>query len=160
MYRTLSKTQKIGWSGEDWFVNQAVARGYKPELLRWESENCDLKINGLPIEVKFAHPTYRFTCKKRRVRWQWRVHPTAFHMAGDWALVLIAQDSRRSRHLYIMPGSVLQGREHIQLTSHPDKYRGWINQWKDRWDVIDFLSTEAYKNNGPLLEQWEMEVAT
>lgn len=148
--------QRFGIQVEDWFLNLAIAKGYKPKLTRWGTENCDMIIMGLPIEVKAARPTVRYRKGKQYTRWQWNIHSSSQQMQGEWVLVLVAQDASGSRFTYIIPGSVIGGREHLQLTSHPDLYRGWIGQWRNRWDVIDYLSSEVYRDGGPLFEQWEV----
>ena len=150
--------QKFGIKVEDWFLNQAIAKGYKPRLTRWGTENCDMIIRGLPVEIKAARPSVRRRKGKEYTRWQWHVHPTSQQMQGDWVLVLVAQDNDGKRFLYILPGSILAGRTHLQLTSHPSEYTGWISQWANKWELLDYLASGVYKNGGTLFG--EVEVAS
>ena len=152
-----SPTQRKGYQAELWVVEQLRQRGHKTRLPDFFTPNCDIIVAGLPIEVKFAHPTRR--ANRTQVRWQFRVHPTAQQMTGEWAAVLVAQDEAMVRYAYIVPGSMFKDRTWAQITSHPTVYRGWLAKFLNRWDVIEYLSQETYRHQGPLLNQWAGSVA-
>lgn len=155
--KVFSIMQKFGIKIEDWFLNLAIEKGYKPKLTRWGAENCDMVIRGLPVEIKAARPTIRRRKGKKYTRWQWHIHPTSQQMQGDWVLVLVAQDENEERYLYILPGSVLAGRTHLQLTSHPLEYSGWISRWANKWELISYLGDQRYKNGGSLFLESEAQ---
>jgi len=151
--------QIYGYEGECWAFDQLVDHGYHPRFdPDFHAPGRDLIVNGLPVEIKIAHPTYRSDRGTLRKRWQWFIHPTT-HAIGEYALILIADDSTGKRYAYIVPGSAIGHRTHIQLTSHPDKYRGWIAKFRNRWDTIEYLAQEVYANQGPLFDQWVGRVA-
>lgn len=165
---SLSQTQQIGWNGEQWAIDQLAARGYE---VKFDPDFCnegyDLVVNGLPTEIKFAHRTKR---KRRHVnragvvfdnwydRWQWCIHPTS-HRLTDWLLILVAEDRRKGKYPYIVPGGVVLDRTHIQITSHPTKYKGWLAQFLNQWEMIDYLANGVYRNGGPLFHEWSERVA-
>jgi len=152
--------QIYGHEGERWAFEQLQANGYFPRFdPDFYAPGRDLIVNGLPVEVKIAHPTWRSCKGTLRLRWQWFIHPTT-HAIGEYALILIAEDSANQRHPYIVPGSLIGQRTHIQLTSHPDKYRGWIARFKNQWNVIEYLGREVYAGHGPLFDNWQGRVAT
>ena len=152
-----SPTQQVGYQAELWVFDQLRNRGHKPHFTDWTTPNCDIIVAGLPIEVKIARPTYRSATLTPR--WQFFIHPTAQQMTGEWAAILVAQDFDMVRYPFIVPGSMFKTRTHVQLTSHPTKYRGWLAKFLERWDVIEYLSKETYQNNGPLFDQWAGRVA-
>lgn len=156
-----SQNQQTGQNAERWVYEQLVKRGYQPQApADFFAAAYDMRVKNLCIEVKLANATWR---KSRQTdkpkwyrRWQWNIHPSSKKLNCEWLLILIA-DSFKERYVYILPGSAIGDRSQIQITSHPDQYRGWLAQWRDRWDVIDYLSQEAYKDNGPLFHQWKVE---
>lgn len=154
-----SATQQLGIFGENWVVDYLARKGYKPEVSpRFFEEGYDLKIKGMPVEVKIARKTYRKVNGKYFSRWQWYIHPTS-HNQQDWLLILLAIDNAGHIWPYILPGNVLQGRTHIQLTSHPARYSGWLARFLNEWAWIDYLVHQVYRSNGPLYDQWEGMVA-
>jgi len=154
-----SQDQIFGHAGERWAFDQLVDRGYHPRFdPDFYAPGRDIVVDGLPVEVKIARPTQQPVRGKFRKRWQWFIHPTT-HQIGEYALILIAEDSTGKRHAYIVPGSAVGTRTQIQLTSHPDKYRGWIAKFKNRWDTIEYLAREVYANQGPLFDEWGGRVA-
>lgn len=157
-----SKDQKTGLQGEWYAYEQLCKRGHKVKMMTdFNHKSYDLKIGQLPIEVKYAKQTFR---KKKRKgltvfvpRWQWFIHPTAKQLNDrDWVLILIAEDHKKIRYPYILPGNILDGRSHLQLTSHPTKYKGWLNDWLKEWGVIEFLAQQSYLDNGPTYHQWKV----
>lgn len=150
-----SENQKIGLFGERIAYQELTRRGFQVELRNsFNAKNTDMRVNGIPAEVKFANPTRRYSQGRVYTRWQWRVSRTAGDMLQDWILILIAKDSRYNTFYYIMPGDIIGYRDHLQLTSHPDVYRGWLSPWRNRWDIIDYLKRQIYLDNGPLFDQW------
>jgi hypothetical protein len=156
----LSRDQDLGKIGEIWAYNELKKRGWPVKMMAdFKEACCDMKIGNLPIEVKYALPTYRVRKVKglqiHYARWQWFVHPTYESIKRDWVLILIAEDQKKIKYHYILPGNLLDGRNHLQLTSHPKKYGGWLNDWRDEWGVIDFLCQQSYLDGGPTYQQWK-----
>lgn len=159
---SFSRNQRVGAEGEKWVIEQLQARGYDAKFdPDFYNEGYDIIVNGLPTEIKFAHQTRRKRVWTNRIgvvlenwydRWQWQIHPTS-HRLTDWLLILVA-DVNGDRYPYIVPGGIVLDRTHIQLTSHPNKYRGWLAAWLNRWEIIDYLANGVYQNGGPLFEEW------
>jgi len=142
-----SRACRVGAVGERMAFKELHRRGYNALMIEdfW-TPNADLKINHLPVEVKIAYPTYRKPHPDGpwRPRWQFHISPTAAHMVGEWLLILIAVDSSGHSHWYIIPGSVVSGRQHLQITSHPDLYSGWMSYYRGKWEIIDPLCKQDY----------------
>lgn len=162
-----SETQKIGSDGEQWVIEQLENRGFKvkfdPDFF---NEGYDLVVNGLPTEVKTANSTRRKRVYINRAgvvfenwydRWQWCIHPTSNRLV-DWLLILVANDGN-NRYVFVVPGGIVLDRTHIQITSHPQKYKGWLATWLNRFEIIQYLANGVYRNGGPLFEQWSDRVA-
>ncbi|MCB0208024.1 MAG: hypothetical protein KDJ52_01765 [Anaerolineae bacterium] len=160
----MSPEQETGLIGERWVIKELRRRGYKPEIdPDFFTKNCDLRVNGLPIEVKYARPTTRKQISTSGnaiylTRWQWSISATAAEMRGEWVCILLAQTAKKIVP-YVVPGSQIGERSHIQITSHPDKYKGWLNRYRNAWDVIDYLSQSTYLDDGPTYEQWSRVAA-
>lgn len=156
-----SRDQEIGKLGERWVYDQLTKRGYPVKMITdFFSPAFDMKIGNLPIEVKYALTTYRVRTRQglkvHYPRWQWFVHPTYENIKRDWVLVLIAEDEKKIKYPFILPGNLLDGRNQIQLTSHPKRYKGWLNDWQGEWGVITFLLQRPYLDNGPTYHQWKV----
>ena len=153
----IANMMNVAAKGEKWVYDQLVLKGYNAQFMPVNCANCDILITGdsgqrLPIEVKFARPTSRKAGTSPR--WQFYISDTASDMIGDWVLVLVCQDSNKVLYPFIIPGQLVSERPHIQITSHPKVYRGWMSRYLNRWDVIDYLLNQEYRNGG-LLEQLE-----
>lgn len=159
-----SYTIKIGEMGEKLAFDALVERGYAPQPKPdFRHKGCDMTLNGLPVEVKFANLTasiQKYTKKDGtvvrvvRYRHQWNIHTTSLNMVGEWILILIAVDDNGEIFYFVLPGELVERRNQIQITSHPNKYRGWLAAWLEQWPVIDYLSDRAYSNRGPLYPEW------
>jgi len=156
-----SPDQKQGIVGERWAYEQLVKRGWPVKQMPYFGNQAyDLKIHNLPIEVKYARTTYR---RKQRqgltiyaARWQWFVHPSYEQLNDrDWVLILIAEDQKKIKYPYILPGNILEGRNHLQITSHPKQYKGWLDDWRGEWGIIEFLTQKTYLDDGPTYHQWK-----
>ena len=146
-------SRKIQRQAEVWFLNEAIARGYKPRLTRWEPEPYAMMILGLPIDIRVALPTSRKSKGNQYTRWQWHIPPRKHKK--DWILSLIAKDETGKMHVFIMPGAILEGKSHVQITSHPDEYSGRLSVWLNKWELINYFGQE-YKNGGPLFGEVEV----
>lgn len=154
----LSASQKYGLKIEQWVIERLIEKGHSPKVPTDFSETaCDAYVSGLCVEIKAAKRTKRFVTLasgevKAYWRWQWRIHPTH---KGEYVLILVADTPQKKRFCFILPGSVVGKRTHLQITSHPMKYTGWMAAYLEKWDVIDYLAGQVYLGNGPLFEQWE-----
>ncbi|MFQ5580282.1 MAG: hypothetical protein ACE5FZ_06690 [Nitrospiria bacterium] len=155
-----SKAQAVGLQGEQWVFKQLQNQGYSPWFVpHFHAKAQDIIVDGLPIEVKFANPTYRVKRNQAGLdvyypRWQWLIHPTSHEQNDEWCLILVAQDEEEERWPFILPGSQVNKRNHLQLTSHPTRYRGWMAQYLNRWEMIEYLSRRIYQAGGPLFQEW------
>jgi hypothetical protein len=152
----LSPNQRVGFEGELWAYEQLQRQGLNPKMYtNFFEENSDLRVGRIPIEVKLANPTWRKGPDGRwRIRWQFSVSTTAQQMANDWVLILIARDHNGCNYPYVVPGNNILNRRHVQITSHPTKFRGWLSYWLNRWSVIEYLDKRTYKDGGPLFDKW------
>jgi len=154
----LSRDQRVGLEAENWVFEQLTQRGYSPIIPPdFFKSACDMHVNGLCVEVKVAKRTKRKQKLangkvKLRDRWQWFIHPT--HPKTEYVLILVADDAKKNRYAFILSGSMVGERSHLQLTSHPEKYNGWMAAYRDKWSMIDFLASQAYKEY-PLFENWD-----
>jgi len=155
----MTPLQNFGVAGERWVYNKAKSLGYTVKWINNFNEPChDLTINGLPVEVKTANKTYRLRTLstgsiKQYQRWQWHISDTADKHKGDYGLVLLAKD-RGEFYPFILPGSAVNDRPHLQLTSHPLVYSGWMSQWLNRWEILTYLANGIYQDNGPMFQEW------
>jgi hypothetical protein len=161
---TVSITQKEGLKGEKWVYKQLKHMGYDVQQdHNFYTPSLDLRIGNLPIEVKYANKTHRERRKSNGnyvyyPRWQWFIHPTSHNLNAELCLILVASDNG-ANFAYVMPGSVVNDRTQVQITSHPFIYNGWLAQWLNRWDVVQYLLNNTYQNGGPLYNQWSQPTA-
>lgn len=154
----LSPHQKYGLKIEQWVIQELERRGYSPKVpTDFNEKACDAYVNGLCIEIKAARRTKRTKVLKSGevkvyYRYQWSLGSVP---RCEFALILVADTPGRKRICFIVPGSQVGERTHLQITSHPLKYSGWLAQYLEKWDVIDYLAGQVYQGNGPLFEQWE-----
>lgn len=149
-----SQQQLTGLNGERWVAEQLADRGYKVRVPGdFDHPGCDLFANALCLEVKFANPTQRKVDGRWHDRWQFHIHPATHAMQGDWAAVLVAEDRQGKKYPFIIPHGAIGERRHLQITSHPVQYRGWMARFLYRWDVIDYLAGKHYRL-WPVFEAW------
>jgi len=156
-----SPDQKLGNLGEAWVFDQLRQRGHAVQRnTDFANAGYDMRIGELQIEVKYARQSYRMRWRRgepvRVPRWQWLVHTTSQQNGHNWVLILVAEDVQGHLYPYILPGNLVIPRQHLQLTSHPIVYRGWLNDWKDEWSVIPYLAQKIYAQNGPTYRQWRV----
>jgi len=156
----LSPHQKYGLKIEQWVIQQLESKGYAPKIpTDFNEKACDAYVNGLCLEIKAARRTKRTrVLASGEVKTYWRYQWSLGNVPRcEFALILVADTPQKKRFCFIVPGSQIGGTTHLQLTSHPLKYSGWLAQYLEKWDVIDYLSSQVYLGNGPLFEQWERE---
>lgn len=159
-----SRDQRIGQAAQEWAIVKLQQQGYDVLAADFHNEGFDLQVDHLPIEIKFAHPTqrYRINTSGFKVgydRWQWNIHDTSHNINRDWCLILIAQDYDMVRFPFILPGGLVGNRNQIQITRHPNLYRGWLKPWLNRWEIITYLLDGTYQDGGPLFKGWIEQVA-
>lgn len=152
----LSNRQRVGFEGELWAYEQLEKRGYLVTMAtHCFEQNCDLRVGKLPIEVKVANQTWRKSPQGAWFpRWQFSISTTASQMQADWVLILIARDKKGCCYPYILPGQSILNRRHLQITSHPTKFRGWLSHWFNNWSIVEYLEKKVYRD-GPLFEKWD-----
>ena len=154
----LGANQRYGLRIEQWVIEKLTQKGYTPTIPTNFSETaCDAWIDGLCIEIKGARRTKRTAVLasgevKTYYRYQWSISPCH---RQEYALILVAETPGRKRICFVVPGSQVGERTHLQITSHPLKYQGWLAQYREKWDVIDYLASQVYRGNGPMFENWE-----
>lgn len=148
-----SKDQKFGIVGERWVYEQLRRRGHNPRFIKdFFNSGCDLLIDDLPVEVKSARLTLRKYRGRLYPRWQWCIKPTS-HQKSEWLLVALAHVGKQIVP-YLVPGSLVAARPHLQLTSPPDRYRGWLAAFREEWDMVEYLAHKLYQN-GPPYQKWK-----
>ncbi len=149
----LSHAQRYGLAGEYWALKQLQERNYNANLVSSFFANIDILINGLlAVEVKIAHKTYR------RVRpgyyrpcWQFDIS-RCLPAKQDWILIAIAEDQAGQLWPYVLKSAWLAGRAtRLTLTSHPNRYRGWMARHLNRWSNIETLLQFKQKKAGQLM---------
>jgi len=146
MTTTIENTNEFDAVG--YTFDQLSNRGHRPILSGFMGASYDIRVESVHVRVKHADTTYRTRHKISKYptatiekllypRWQWYISPQA--SAAPVALVLIATTESGLIYPYILPEAVLAGRTHAQLTSHPENYSGWLDEWLCEWRVIDFL---------------------
>lgn len=156
----LSTTQRYSLRIENWVVQELEKRGYNVhQPPNFFQKGCDAVVNGLCVQVMAAKRTKRKKVTrageiKESWRYQWFLHSVP---QGEFILILVADTPQKKRFCFIVPGSQVGSRQHLQLTSHPLKYSGWLAEYLEKWSVIDYLSQEVYKGHGPMFPEWERE---
>jgi len=156
----LFSSENSGSLGEQWVYDQLRSRGHTVRRNTDTAHGCghNMTIGDLTIEYRFARQSYRVRYRRgeavRVPRWQWLIG------GGCDVVILVAEDTRPDQssagglYAYILPGSLVSPRQHLQLTSHPIVYRGWLNDWLNEWSVIPYLVQKIYAKNGPTYRQW------
>lgn len=158
----MSPEQNYGLDGERWVFNQLVRLGYKPTVPPYfNSTAYDFKIGNVCVEVKTARQTVRRQKLKsgklaNYPRWQWSFEATTLQLNSDWVAILVAEIGSQ-RVPYIVPGAIIGDRTHLQVTRHPDHFRGWLSLWRDQWQVITYLLQRSYVDK-PNFHQWQKTV--
>lgn len=146
----MSPEQRIGIEAEKWVMGQLRKIGLNGCSTDFGAACCDITVDDLPIEVKIANPTTRTYRGRNYRRWQWRIHETQKYHHREWVLILIAKYNGQL-YPFILPGSSVNLRPHLQITSSPLAYGGWLAQWLNRWDIIPYLANGTYRDGGPLI---------
>ena len=153
----MTPNQKLGHKWEMWAAQQCAAHGYNVSYYTSLNSPADFKANGVPVEVKFARQTVRKIHHGNKSvlypRWQWQVENKAAQLRDDWVLILLACDGPEV-YPFILPGQLIARRNHLQLTSKPVNYTGWLSQWLNRWEIIGYLEKRIYQRGGPIFQQW------
>jgi len=150
-HNRLSEAQRYGLRAELWSLQQLQARDYQAHLVSGFFSNVDILIEpGLPVEVKISRP-YLYKVKPGHYRQRWQFDLARSLPANqDWILLAIAEDEERELWPYVLLSGWLNGRSHLQLTSHPSKFSGWIAPHLNGWQNIDTLLDWKQKQAGQL----------
>jgi len=147
----LSKRQRYGLRAEMWAVEQLTKRGYEAIPLRDFSDKVDILVNGLmPVEVKIRHSYLRKVKNGyRKPTWLFEVKRSSHYT--DSLFILICDDGVLW-YPYIVPSWYFFGRCNVSITSHPNKYRGYVADCLGCWgNVADVLSkNKIYSYQLPL----------
>lgn len=154
----LSPQQRYGLKIEQQVIQELEKRGYEAHVpTNFSQKACDAVVRGLCVEIKGAKRTKRTRVLssgevKSYWRYQWSLDQRP---EGEFVLILVADTPQKKRFHFIVPGSQIGDRTHIQITSHPLKYQGWLSEYLEKWDVIDYLAGQIYLSNGPMFAEWE-----
>ena len=150
----MTENQGKGFEGEVWVKEQLEEMGYEVQMHPdFNAKACDLIVNGsLVVEVKKSSENTRsYTTadgKKRYYPW-WQANVTKFDYE-DRVVVFIAEEKNGLRHPYIMPGAIPSQRTSIALSSHPDRYTGYLAAFRENWAIVGHMLKQAYKNAGQM----------
>lgn len=150
----MTKEQKTGMAGELWAKMMLEKRGYSVHMPNdfFERQN-DFIINGvLPCEVKTSSPVSRWKKASNGVykvypRWVWNVQAIEH---DDRAVILIATTKSNGNFAFICPSALFVNRASVEITNDPQKYRGYLSAYLNRWDVIDGLLFKRYQGSKQL----------
>lgn len=130
--------ENIGAAGEEAVRNLIEARGH---TVRWDGANAlhDIVVNGsTTVEVKTAHPSPGSNGNKQR--WQFHLFKNDGHhqpMLEDILVLRCLLPDDQARH-FIIPGRCLRPKQRkIDITSHPDQYRGQYAPFREAWQLLD-----------------------
>jgi hypothetical protein len=150
----MSSNQKMGFKAEKWVKAKLEKMGFDVEMHPdWQAKSCDLIVNGsLVIEVKESNErTRKYTTKDGRTRfYPWFQINTTSIDTQDRVLVFVAKDKLGIRHAYVMPGAIAGERSSMCLSSHPDRYTGYLSAFRECWDIVGYMLNKAYQEAGQL----------
>lgn len=158
----LSRSQRFGLTIERWVTSELIDRGHSAVLVSDFNASYDILVGGhLPVEVKAAVATRQWTGRQWRDRWQFCLSGGLDYHKQDFLYVLVAVDTAGAIYPYVVPSGFIGGRQHISLTSHPEKYRGWLRSHLSAWQYVDTVSAWRYRfnQNGPQLSLFDWTVA-
>lgn len=146
----LSEMQRFGLSGEQWALAQLQALGYQAHLVSDWFADVDLIISSiLPCEVKLARPRrHRAHGHHWRIRWQFDTGRMPANV--DSLAILICEDDSGERWPYLVPSWLIWPRRTIQITSHPERYRGRLAGCLNAWSNVEMVLAERRKRAGQL----------
>lgn len=150
----MSENQAKGFEAEKWVKRHLESLGYEVEMPPdFFEEACDLIVNGsLVVEVREScERTRSYTTKngeKRFYPW-WQTNTTNID-TSDRVLVFIAKDKNGIRHPYVMPGAIAGQKTSIALSSHPDRYKGYLAKFRECWDTVGYMLNKAYQDAGQM----------
>jgi hypothetical protein len=138
-----SPRQALGLAAEHWALGQLQARGYSAALVSDWLADTDIFLEGCcPVEVKTARATWQRAGRRRvwRQRWQWDL--ARLPQGVDSLVILIAEDDSGRPWVFVLPSWLLWGRRTIQITSRPDRYRGWLSPYLEAWPIVEQVLAE------------------
>jgi hypothetical protein len=131
----LSQHQQFGATLEKWAANELASLGYHCQLMPDWNHQYDLLIDHfLPVEIKAAKPTAQWTGKCWRQRWQFCTQSKLRRQDYVFILIAIADGAL---YPYIIPSSFVGNRMSLNITSHPERYRGWMAEHLNAWRWIE-----------------------
>jgi hypothetical protein len=135
----LTEFQRFGLVSEKRVTNELMSRDF---ICTWPSDfnaRYDVMVNDcLPIHVKAARARRHKAGRRGTVvrnRWQFRVSNINLNRP---AIVIFVAWCPTRLYWYIVPTEdlLLKGVKSINITSHPEHFSGWLDQYRDRWDLI------------------------
>jgi hypothetical protein len=141
----LSACQRYGLEGEQWAARQLSDMGYHARLLSLWTADFDILIdNLLCCEVKISRS------RLRRVRpgyyrptWSFDLARLPRHM--DMVVILICEDDYQTWWPYVVPSWYFFGRNSVNITSHPQKYRGYLAGCLHNWSNVGLVMAQRQK---------------
>lgn len=152
----LSAPQRYGLKAEQWTARQLSEMGYHARLLSLWTADFDILIdNLLCCEVKISRS---YPCQTRpgcyRSTWRFDLSRLPGHL--DMIVILICEDTNQVWWPYIVPSWYFFGRTSANITSHPQKYRGYLAGCLNNWANVGLVMAQrqrfSYQLPLPLFE--------
>lgn len=108
--------------------------GIGPVAVMGENDPVDLLIAGWACELKVARA--RAKDHKKEV-YQALMHDrkNGHRLSGD-VVILLCVDRKDRLWPYLIPRAAVGERRTVEVTSHPQRYRGQWQQYLEAWDVL------------------------
>jgi len=120
-----------------WVKKQLKAHDHEIYRQKDVFGNTHYLVDGVvPIRV---HVSTMSLDQGRYQRWQWTIKSDQ----PQGVIVLVAIDDQGDAYAFVVPAAKLLGQTHVQVTSHPTKYKGWLSLYLDEWRVIDDEASKA-----------------
>jgi len=136
---SFSPNQLFGAEIESYAADQIRNRGLTPKFTenwidRYDMLVSDSKSATVIVEVKGANPKHQKSGKYYRTRWQW----DNSRGTSEQDIVLLVAVTDNQFYVYIVPKKKLMDKPgNVSITSHPEKYTGWLAEYRDAWYILD-----------------------
>jgi len=136
IFPTMSAAQKFGASIEMWVMIKLAEMGVDcdPHLSFFDAYDFSIFDGRYNIEVKAASAKFVKNRHGNYVpRWAWLVRPSDLIRIDFYVLVAVVSGQK---YAYVVPGEVFKNKKLVEIRSHPNRYKGWLDQYLDKWELI------------------------
>lgn len=128
--RPSQHASRFGWRWEQWFADQARARGCSVDARNGVKCPWDVMVNGQPVDVKAASGAEHAGGRQ----FTWRVEkPPTMHFA---LIAVGGLDGKSPPALFIVPPSHMSSTCATARWGRRQTWGKWA-RWRDRWDLLN-----------------------